>query len=67
MNLTNFLKQTDTLTSQCSTEQLISFIHGIGRICPEYRREDFLKILKSRRSAFRDEMRKYGWIDTKRK
>ena len=47
MNLTNFLKQTDAITSQYSTEQLIDFIHDIGRVCPEHRREDFLKMLKS--------------------
>ena len=47
MNLTNFLKQTDTLTAQYSTEQLIAFIHGIGRVFPEHRREDFLEMLKS--------------------
>lgn len=47
MNLTNFLKQTDTVTSQYSTEQLIDFIHDIGRVCPEHRREDFLEMLKS--------------------
>ena len=47
MNLTNFLKQTDTITSQYSTEQLIDFIHNIGRICPEHRREGFLEMLKS--------------------
>ena len=47
MNLTNFLKQTDALTAQCSTEQLIAFIHDIGRIFPEHRREDFLEMLKS--------------------
>ncbi len=47
MNLTNFLKQTDTLTSQYSTDQLIAFIHDIGRVCPEHRREDFLEMLKS--------------------
>ncbi len=41
MNLTNFLKQTDTLTSY---------------------RDAY-----PRRSAFREEMREYGWIDTKRK
>ena len=43
MNLTNFLKQTDALTAQCSTEQLIAFIHEIGRGFPEHRREDFLE------------------------
>jgi len=47
MNLTNFLKQIDVFTAQYSTEQLIAFIHDIGRILPENRREDFLKILKS--------------------
>ena len=47
MNLTNFLKQTDTLTAQYSTEQLIAFIHGIGRVFPEHRREEFLEMLKS--------------------
>jgi len=26
MNLTNFLKQTDAITAQCLTEQLISFV-----------------------------------------
>ena len=47
MNLTNFLKQTDVLTAQYSTEQLIAFIHDIGRVFPEHRREDFLEMLKS--------------------
>lgn len=47
MNLTNFLKQTDTLTSKYSTEQLIAFIHDIGRACPEHHREGFLEMLKS--------------------
>ena len=47
MNLTHFLKQTDAITSQYSTEQLIDFIHDIGRVCPEHRREDFLEMLKS--------------------
>ncbi len=47
MNLTNFLKQTDALTAQCSTEQLMTFIHEIGRVFPEHRREDFLEMLKS--------------------
>lgn len=41
------LKQTDALAAQYSTEQLTSFIHAIGRGCPEHCREDFLKILKS--------------------
>lgn len=47
MNLTNFLKQTDTITAQCSREQLISLIHEIGRVLPEQYREDFLKRLKA--------------------
>lgn len=47
MNLTIFLKQTDTLISQYSTEQLGAFVHDIGRVCPENRREDFLETLKS--------------------
>ncbi len=47
MNLTNFLKQTDAITVQYSTEQLISFIHDIGRIIPEHCREDFLKRLNA--------------------
>ncbi len=46
MNLTNFLKQTDAITAQYSQEQLISFIHKIGRVLPEHCREDFLKRLK---------------------
>lgn len=47
MNLTNFLKQTDTITAQYSSAQLISFIHDMGRVLPENRREDFLKRLKA--------------------
>jgi len=47
MNLTNFLKQTDAITAQYSTEQLIAFIHDVGRVLPEYCREDFLKRLKA--------------------
>lgn len=47
MNLTNFLKQTDALAKQYGEEQLIAFIHEIGRVCPEHRREEFLKMLKS--------------------
>ena len=47
MNLTNFLKQTDTITAQCSREQLISLLHEIGRVLPEQYREDFLKRLKA--------------------
>ncbi len=47
MNLTHFLKQTDALTAQYSTEQLIAFIHEIERVFPEHRREDFLEMLKS--------------------
>lgn len=47
MNLTNFLKQTDALAFQYVAEQLIAFIHEIGRACPEHRRENFLEMLKS--------------------
>lgn len=47
MNLINFLKQTDALASQYAAEQLIAFIHEIGRGCPEHRREEFLEMLKS--------------------
>lgn len=47
MNLTNFLKQTDALVAQYSTEQLIAFIHEIGRVFPEHSREDFLERLRS--------------------
>lgn len=47
MNLTNFLKKTDALTSQYSTEQLVAFIHEIGRNCPEHHREGFLEMLQS--------------------
>lgn len=47
MNLTNFLRQTDAITAQYSAEQLISFIHDIGRVLPEQNREDFLKRLKA--------------------
>lgn len=47
MNLTNFLKQTDALTSQYSTEQLIAFIYDLGRVFPEHRREEFLGMLQS--------------------
>ena len=47
MNLINFLKQTDALTAEYSPEQLTAFIHEIGRVLPEHRREDFLKMLKS--------------------
>lgn len=46
MNLTNFLKQTDAITAQYSTDQLVSFIHEIGRVLPEHCREDFLNRLK---------------------
>lgn len=47
MNLTNFLKQIDAMTAQYSAEQLVSFIHDIGRVLPEHCREDFLKRLKA--------------------
>lgn len=44
MNLINFLKKTETLTAQYSKEQLILFIHELGRVFPEEQRADFLKI-----------------------
>lgn len=47
MNLTNFLKQTDEITGQYSTKQLILFIHDMGRVLPEDYREDFLKRLRA--------------------
>ena len=47
MNLTNFLRQTDSITAQYSAEQLSSFVHDIGRIMPERYREDFLERLKA--------------------
>ncbi len=47
MNLTNFLKQTDALTAKYSTEQLIAFVHDIGRVFPEHCREDFLERLRA--------------------
>ncbi len=47
MNLTNFLKQIDALTSQYPTSQLIAFIHDIARVCPEHCRDGFLETLKS--------------------
>ena len=46
MNLTNFLKQTDTLTAKYTAEQLGAFIHDIARVLPEMNREDFLKRLR---------------------
>ncbi len=47
MNLTNFLKQTDTLAAQYSAAQLTAFIHDIGRTLPEHYREDFLERLRA--------------------
>ena len=47
MNLTNFLKQIDALTAEYATEQLIAFVHEIGRVLPEHHRENFLEMLKS--------------------
>lgn len=47
MNLTRFLKQTDALTAQYTTAQLIEFIHDTARTLPERCREDFLKRLKA--------------------
>lgn len=69
MNLTNFLKQTDAVTAQYSTEQLITFIHDIGRVLPESFREDFLKRLKAvgeeiENSSNKDEMKALGFDET---
>lgn len=65
MNLTNFLKETDALLSQYSTEQLIRFVHNIGRACPEHGREDFLRMLKSAGNGAdeADSDNKYNGID----
>ncbi len=63
MNLTNFLKQTDALMAQYSTEQLIAFIHEIGRVFPEHRREEFLEMLKSVGNKTRKAINKNGSID----
>lgn len=46
MNLTNFLKQVDELSAQCSAGQLMTFIHETGRVLPEDGREDFLRRLR---------------------
>ncbi|MBD5457339.1 MAG: hypothetical protein HDR27_02055 [Lachnospiraceae bacterium] len=64
MNLTNFLKQTDAITAQYSKEQLLLFIHDIGRVQPEHLREDFLKRLKaigdgSETTSNKDEVKGY--------
>lgn len=47
MNLTSFLKQIDETALKCSKEQLLLFIHNVGRVLPETQRDDFLKRLKS--------------------
>ena len=57
MNLTNFLKQTDSLTAKYTAEQLRMFIHDIARVLPERHREDFLKQLKGLDAAEKDENR----------
>ena len=46
MNLTNFLKQVDELSAQCSVRQLMAFVHETARVLPESGREDFLKRLR---------------------
>ena len=46
MNLTNFLKQIDSLTAKYTAEQLRIFIHDVARVLPERHREDFLNQLK---------------------
>ena len=55
MNLTNFLKQTDSLTEKYTAEQLRMFIHDVARVLPEGRREDFLKQLKGLDAAKKGE------------
>lgn len=47
MNLTCFLKQVDAMIEKCSDEQLVTFIHDIGRTLPEKNRKDFLKRLEA--------------------
>lgn len=58
MNLTNFLKQTDAIAAQYSSVQLIAFIHDIGRVLPEDKREDFLKRLKAAGEEIKEHSRK---------
>ncbi len=64
MNLTNFLKQTDALTAKYSTEQLIAFIHDIGRAFPEHCREDFLERLRAAGGKTRTASNKNAVEDT---
>ena len=54
MNLTNFLKQIDSLTAKYTAEQLASFIHDAARVLPEKHRADFLKRLKEAGAAEQD-------------
>lgn len=42
MNLSKFLKETDTITAAMSQDQLTGFIHDIARTLPEKDRDDFL-------------------------
>ncbi len=69
MNLTSFLRQTDAITAQYSTAQLISFIHDIGRTLPEYCREDFLMRLKAigeetEKPSSKDEVKGFEFNET---
>lgn len=58
MNLTNFLEQMDAIAAQYSSMQLITFIHDIGRVLPEEKREDFLKRLKAAGEGIKEHSKK---------
>lgn len=58
MNLINFLEQTDAIAAQYSSMQLITFIHDIGRVLPEDKREDFLKRLKAAGEEIKEDSKK---------
>ena len=46
MNLSKFLKETDTIAAAMSQDQLTGFIHDIARTLPEKDRDDFLTWLR---------------------
>lgn len=46
MNLSKFLKETDTIAAAMSQDQLTGFIHDIARTLPEKDRDDFLTRLR---------------------
>ena len=58
MNLTNFLKQADSLTAKYTAEQLASYIHDAARVSPEKHRADFLKRLKEADTVEKDAQKK---------